>query len=214
MTRVPNRTVRTVERWRTATGVQAARLRRTLRIGRAPSVRPLPRVTIAMGPWVPALALRVGVAAVALACLALSTPGTAIWVVGALAAATVVLRPSGIAVSIFAVALGLRLALTGSEPFAWRSFALLFGVHLMVQLGRLASNVSWAARVDLRVLVSPARRFLLLQAFAQLLALGGALLTSASVTVPWLPVLVGVALTLLAWQLLSRLTDPGQRQEG
>ena len=42
----------------------------------------------------------------------------------------------------------------------------------------------------------------------------GALLTSASVTVPWLPVLVGIALTLLAWLLLSRLTDPSQGQGG
>jgi hypothetical protein len=208
------RTSRIWERWRTAAGEQAGRLLRTLRIGRAPSMRPLPRVTVAMGRWVPVLVLRVGVAAVALACLALLAPGTAIWVLGSLAAVAIVLRPSGIVVSIFAVALGLRLALTGSEPFAWRSFALLFGVHLLVQLGRLVSNVGWSARVDLGVLVSPARRFLLLQAFAQLVALGGALLTSASVTVPWLPVLVGVALTLLAWLLLSRLTDPSQGQGG
>jgi hypothetical protein len=79
----------------------------------------------------------------------------------------------------------------------------------MVQLGAIASTVPWSSVVDLRVLVSPARRFLLLQAFAQLVALGGAALTSATVSVPWLPVLVGVGLTLLAWQLMSRLADPG-----
>ncbi len=211
MTRVGRRVSARLERWRTAAGEQAGRLLRTLRIGRAPSARPLPRVAISMGPWVPALVLRVGVAGVALACLALLTPGTGVWVAGALAALVMVARPSGIALSIFVVALGLRLALTTSEPFAWRSFALLFGVHLLVQLGRVVSNVGWSARIDLRVLASPARRFLLLQAFAQVLALGGALLTSASVAVPWLPVLVGVALTLLAWQLLSRLTGPPQR---
>jgi hypothetical protein len=161
---------------------------------------------------VPALVLRVGVAAVALACLALLAPGNRLWVVGALAALAMVLRPSGMILSLFIVALGLRLAFASPEPFSWRSFALLFGVHLLVQLGRLASNVGWQTRVDLKVLVSPARSFLLLQAFAQLLALVGALLTAAAVTVPWLPVLAGVALTLLAWRLLPQLTDPAQQQ--
>ena len=78
-------------------------------------------------------------------------------------------------------------------------------MHLLVQLGALASSVPWTAALDLRVLLSPARRFLAWQLVAQLLGLAGAAVTASGLTVPWLPVLAGVAVTALLWWLLSRL---------
>lgn len=190
--------------------VVAQRLLRTLRIGRLPSQRPLPRVRIAMGPRVPGWVLRCSVGLVGLATALLLVGGPLSGFLAVCGAVLMVLRPSGIVCAGYALGLGLLLALAESAPFAPRAFMLLFGVHLMVQLGAIASTVPWSSVVDLRVLVSPARRFLIGQAFAQLLALLGAALSSTSVSVPWLPVLVGVGLTLLAWRVMSRLADPAE----
>lgn len=188
---------------------QAQRLLQTVGFGRSLSQRPLPRVRIRLGARVPGAVFQLVVAAVALGSAWLVVTGPVSTFFAVAGAVLVLARPSGIACAGYAVGLGFLLAVSSSEPFAPRSFLLLFGVHLLVQLGAVASSVGWSAVLDLRVLVSPLRRFVVVQALAQLLALGGAALASASVTLPWVPVLVGVALTALAWMILSRLTERG-----
>jgi hypothetical protein len=196
-------TGRVVERARE----QGRRLLRTVRIGRPPSQRPLPKVRIDLGPWLPGPVLRVSVGVVALVGAALLATGPVSWTFAILGAVLLVVRPSGIAAGVYAFGLGFLLALAPAAPFAGRSFLLLLIVHLLVQLGAVASSLPWTAVLDLRVLVPPARRFLPVQAGAQLLALAGAALTRATVSVPWLPVLVGAALTAVAWLVLNRLVD-------
>ncbi|HEX8487255.1 MAG TPA: hypothetical protein VF642_01820 [Propionibacteriaceae bacterium] len=188
---------------------QAERLVGTLRLRQLPSYRPLPRVRVALGPWVPGWALRLVQAVVALCCVALLQPGAGTWFLGVAGAFLLVLRPSGIVAACFAAAVGLRLAVISPEPYAVTSFLLLFGVHLLVQLARAGSAVPWAARVELRVLLPTVLRFMTVQALAQLLALSGAALTSQALALPWVPVLVGAALAVLGWGLLSQLTRSG-----
>lgn len=200
--------------WRDEAKVQLDRLRATLRIGGPAAQRPLPRVGIAVGAWVPGWGLRLAVAIVALVCSALLHPGHTLWVLAGLGALVVLARPSGVAAAVFAFALGFRLAVSPGDPFAATPYLLLFGVHLLITLARVASLTPWTAKIDLQVLVPPVRRFLALQVLVQLLAIAGAAVTASSVTVPWLPVLVGVALTLLAWQLLSRMIPPPRRRSG
>lgn len=188
----------------------AARLLRTLRVGRSPSERPLPRVRIAVGPRLPGAVLRLVVPLVALGCAALLQPGPLSTVLALVGAAVLAVRPSGVAAGCYVVGLGLLLALSPADPFSLTPYVLLFGVHLLVQLGAVASVVPWSAVVDARVLVSPARRFLVAQVFAQLLAVLAAAVTSTSLTLSALPVLAVAGLTLLAWWLVSLLArGPG-----
>ncbi len=199
------------ERLREGVREQAQRMLQTVGISRSLSQRPLPKVRIRLGPRVPGAVFQLLVAAVALASASLVVRGPISTFFAVAGAVLVIVRPSGIACAGYAVGLGFLLAVSPSEPLAPRSFLLLAGVHLLVQLGAVASGVGWSAVLDLRTLVSPLRRFVVVQALAQLLALGGAALSSSSVTLPWVPVLVGVALTALAWAILSRLS---QRRPG
>lgn len=197
-----------VGRWRRRLRDQADRWWATVRVGRLPTQRPLPRVQVSLGPWVPALLLRGVQVIVALANVALVAPGPGWRAVALLGALLLVVRPSGIVAACFAFALGFGLAVSSSTAWSLKPFILLLGLHLLVELARQSAGVPWATRVDLAVLVPAGRRFLLVQALAQLLALGGAWLSSTALTVPWLPVLVGVSLTLLAWALLRVLLGP------
>lgn len=185
-----------------------ARVVRTLHVTRSPTARPLPRVRVSVGPWVPGALPRLLTGAVGLVCASSLVTGPTSWTLAVVGALLLVLRPSGLAAAVYAFALGFALAVSPAVPFAPRSFALLLGVHLMVQLAAFASQCPWLAVVDLRALVPPLRRFLPVQASAQLLALGGAALTSSSVTVVWVPVLAGVGLTVVVWRLLSRMVRP------
>lgn len=187
---------------------QTQRILLTVGIGRSLSQRPLPRVRIAVGPRVPGVVLRLVVALVAVASASLLVTGPVSTFIAVAGAVLLLVRPSGASCAGYAFALGFALAVSATEPFALRSFLLLFGVHLLVQLGSVAGLAGWTVVLDLRVLVSPLRRFLVIQVLVQLLALGGAALSSTAVTLPWVPVLVGVALTATAWLLLSRLTRP------
>jgi hypothetical protein len=146
------------------------------------------------------------VVVLAIGCVALVAHTTFLWVVAGSAALALAARPGGLAIGIFASILGFALATSTWTPGAPRSYLLLFGLHLLVQLVLLVGPVRLIAVLDLRVLLGPARRFLLLQVFAQGLALGGAKLSAAGVSLPWLPVVVGAGLVVLAWRLLSRLT--------
>jgi hypothetical protein len=200
--------------WRDEARIQLDRVLATLRIGRASSQRPLPRVGIAFGAWLPAWVLRGGVAGVALACAALLTPGPGLWAVAVLGALAVLVLPGGAAVAFYAFALGFGLAVAGGPGPAIRPYLMLFGVHLFVTLGRTVGVAPWSSRVDLHVLVPPLRRLLALQVLVQPLALVGAILTSAAVSVPWVPVLVGVGLAVLGWWLLSQLIPLPRRISG
>jgi hypothetical protein len=154
---------------------------------------------------VPGWVLRFCLAAAALGCTWLLQPGTLLKVLGVAFALLLAIRPGGMVGATIAVILGLGLLASSSNVFSWRSYALLFGVQLLVSLAILVGNVGWTATLELRALLGPARRFVVLQAAAQMLALVGAAVTATSLSVPLLPVLVGIGLAVLAWMLLSRL---------
>jgi hypothetical protein len=185
---------------------QRQRLTQTLRIDRSPSQRPLPRVGIGCGPWLPAWVLRVVQTAVAVGCISLLQTDKFLAVVALIAALALLVRPGGLSCGIFAVILGLDLSTAVPNAIGWRSYLLIFGLHLVVLLAMLAPTLRWNAAVELRMLVSPARRFVVLQSAAQLLALCGAAVSGLSLSLPWLAAAVGIGLAVLAWWLLSRLS--------
>jgi hypothetical protein len=82
---------------------QAQRVLRTLRIGRLPSQRPLPRVGIAIGPRMPGWVLRSSVGLVALGTASLLIGGPLSGFLAVAGALLMVARPSGIACAGYAV---------------------------------------------------------------------------------------------------------------
>lgn len=188
-----------VERWR--------RLLRVVRLDKAPSYRPRPRVKIIIGPHIYGWVVRLALVLVALACTAQLAGYPLQWVVAIIGILIMTIRPSGVVSAVYALGLGLGLAAAGTEPLAIRGFILLLGVHLLVQLGMLASSLPLQAAVELRVLKRPLGRFLILQGSAQLLALLSGWVQTRSVTSAWVGVLAGIALAVFAWFLLSRLAN-------
>jgi len=174
-----------------------------------PVLRPRrPRVRVRTGPAVPAWTLRLLLAAVALACVALAGAGTLLSVGGAAAALVLVLRPGGSAPAVVVGYVAVVLLGTGSGGRPATTSALLLGTHLLVQLAALLGRTSWEARVELRALAAPLRRFLAVQALAQLVALLGAAVTSGGLALPWLPAVAAVGLGALLLGLVPRLGSP------
>lgn len=187
----------------------AERLVATARIWSPSKSRPLPRVVADIGPWVPVWLVTAVTAGVAVASAAIVTRGTVPWAIVLATIAITVAQPDGPGAGIFAVTIGVLLVASGTEPFAWPLYVLLATVHLVVVLSALTSGLPRRARFELALLVAPGRRFLAVQAVAQPLALLGALVTGAGVTLPWLPVAAGLGLVVLAWRLDVRVGDDG-----
>jgi hypothetical protein len=167
--------------------------------------RPLPRVAVDLRTPVPAWALRVVQVVVLLACVAVAAPNELGWFIGIVLGGLMVALPRPFWPALFAVWSGV-LVLFGSEvPFRPSTFALLFGVHLLLVLGATLDRIPLAARVELPVLVGAARRFLVVQAFSQALALLAAWVTAAQVSVVWVTVAAAALVVVVVWVLVARL---------
>lgn len=181
--------------------IRLDQLARTLRIRPTPADRPLPRVRIATGPAVPAWVLRLVLLALGTGCGALVTSGPMSRVLLGAGLLVVVVLPGSLAAAPFVIGVALVLAAAGpGHPLT--TALLLAGLHLFMLLGALVSELSLVARVELRSLWPSARRYLLIQAPSQLLALTVVKLADHPVTVPWLPVLAAAGLTaMVSWLL-------------
>jgi hypothetical protein len=186
------------------------RLAATFRFWSDPTIRPLPQVQADLGGWVPAWLVTLLVAGLAVGGAALVVGGVIGWLVMGGILGTLVLFPEGPSTGIYAIAIGVLLLLSGAEPFAGRVFVLIALVHLVAVLDSVASGLPWRTRLQLSALRDPLRRYLGVQVVAQALALLGALLTGAELTLAWLPVVAAVGLAVLSWVLDARLDARGR----
>lgn len=186
------------------------RLRATFRPGSAPDDRPLPRVTIATSRSVSAWGLRLVLIVVGVVCILLiGHSGVARVILGA-ALIGVVLMPGGVATGAFAVGIGLSMltfepgglpahGLVGVGP------VLLAAIHLIAVLGSLLGQVPLRTAVELRALLPTARRYVVIQAGAQILGLAAGWISERAVVVTALPILAALALVAGAAWLIPRL---------
>lgn len=162
-------------------------------------------VTVATGPYAPGWLLRLSGPAVAVGCAAITDASSELVLITVGLAVLTAIWPAGLAPTTLALVLGLLTLSLPSEPYDFRALLLLAGVHLTLQLTALAGCSSWRCRVELSALAPPLRRYLIIQAFVQPLALIAGLLRAEHVSVAWLPAVGGLALTGTVLWLLARL---------
>lgn len=185
------------------------RIRATLRPGSAPTERPRPRVQIATTRAVPAWALRLALLTVGLVCVVVIGQSVVSAVILSGALLFVVAMPGSVSTAVFAVGIGL--SLLAFEPGAVSGAVsgpgviLLAGVHLVAVLGSVLGQVTLRTAVELRALVPTARRYVVIQAAAQVLALVAGWLSERAVVVTALPILAVLALVAGATWMLPRL---------
>jgi hypothetical protein len=188
-----------------AVSAQWNRVLSTVLVSRPESQRPLPPVRIAMGRSISGGVLHLMVGAVALAGTAVLATEPAQWFFALVAAVVLVARPTSGLPHIYAGVLGVGLAIGPAHTWAARGFLLILAVHLLVALGSIADDVPWSAQVELRVLATPVRRFVAIQLFAQVLAVGAARVVDRQVSALWVGALAAMGIAALAWSFVSRV---------
>ena len=190
----------------TGTPFRAAVARANERLRRALGMsRPLPRVAADLRTPVPAWALRAVQVVLIFSCVAVAAPTGLGWFLAILVAGLTVVLPRPFWTAAFAVAAGVLVWLGSADPFPPSAFALLFGVHLLVVLGAALDRVPLTARVELPVLTSQARRFVVVQAFSQALALVAAWVTARDMSAAWVAVAAGALVAIVMWVIVARL---------
>ena len=174
-----------------------------------PTKARLPAVELQLRGCVPCWLLRLVAVALALGSAALVIVGPFGWLVVGLLAALILIRPGSPAAPVLAATLGFSL-LQHSTGWEGRGPLLLLGVHACVALCLLLGATSWAARVRLGVLASPAPSFAAIQLTAQLIGVLGTLLAGRQLSWPWLPVVAIMVLLLVVLAWIPRL---GVREE-
>jgi hypothetical protein len=156
-----------------------------------------PAVRIHTSASVPGLGLRLVVVLLGLICASVTVTGTPGWVVVIALLATICALPGSLVAGVLVMVLGL-LMVFDQEPVApWRTPLLVAAVPLMMQLAAIAGQATWAARIELRVLGLPLRRYLGIQVFAQLLALTGSTIAGLGFVLPQVMALAAVAVLAL-----------------
>jgi hypothetical protein len=170
-----------------------------------PSPTRLPQVSVDLHGWAPCWLLRLVAAGLAVATSALVIHGWFGWLVVAGVVVWMLIRPGAGAAPTLVGLLGFALVLAPAQPWGGRTVLLVLGLHLTLELCRLLGATSWLARVELRVLLKPGWRFVVIQVVAQLTGLAGAVLTGRGLDLPWVAVLAAGLLLLLAYGWFPRL---------
>ncbi len=192
---------------RIETPLRAAMARANERIRRALGMsRPLPRVAADLRIPAPAWSLRALQLLLVVGCVAVSDPTGLGWFVGVVLGGLMVILPRPFWPALFAAWCGFVVLVGSQDPFPPSAFALLFGVHLLLALSAVLDRIPFTARVELPVLAAPARRFVVVQAFSQALALLAAWVTAAEVSVVWVAVTAGALVAVVMWVIVARLT--------
>ena len=160
---------------------------------------------MSIGPYVPGWLLRLSGPAVGVGCALLTDASSGLVLIAGGLAMLTLIWPASVAPTALALLLGLLSFVWPDQPYDPRALALLAGIHLTLQLCALAGRSTWRRRTELSALGPPLRRYLLLQAIAQSLALLAGLLGAEQLTVRWLPVAGGLALAGSVVWLLGRL---------
>ena len=171
-----------------------------------------PAVRIRTGSAVPGYVLRLTVVALGLLCASLVVTGPPGWVVVIALLIAIACAPGTLVTGVLLMVLGLLMVFDTDPAAPWRTPLLVAGLPLMMQLATIAGQASWLARIELRVLELPMRRYLAIQLFAQLLALTGSLVAGLGFVLPQVMALAGVAIVaLLAFWLPSM--GPARRRD-
>lgn len=195
--------------------VRATLLRRIIETGgrvvrtldfREPSwVRPLPRVGIRMGRWVPAWVVHVAAAATAVGCIAMVASSRPQWILASILVALMLVRPSGAPPALFALWLGLQVATSEHEGYTLAASGLVLGLHLIAVLLTTVADLGLGTRIELRVFAGPLRRLLSIQVLVQPVTWATMTLAAGSVTVRWLPAVAALGVALAVWAFVRRV---------
>lgn len=154
----------------------------------------LPRVHIHTAPAIPGVVLRAIVVGIGFCCGLLVVPGPPGWVITIGLLVALFWLPGSLVAGVVVMVLGLFLAFDVEPTAPWRTPLLVAALPLMLQLAAIAGQTSITARIELRALALPLRRYLAIQVFAQLLALTGAMVAGLGWVLPQLMALASVAL--------------------
>jgi hypothetical protein len=193
--------------WRVSAARVGERLLRTF--GRR---RPLPAVKLGLRSAIGAWVLRLAQVAIAVGCAAIVAGVPVQWAIGILLTLGMIVRPAPAWSAVFVVWIGISVVMAPGDPLGPRTFVLLFGTHLLVALSAVLDRIPLGARVEPTVLVRPARRFLVVQAICQPLALAAAWLAVGRVSAVGVAVVAILALAAAMWFLSLRLLRMTRRE--
>lgn len=159
----------------------------------------------------PGAAVRLAAALIGLLCALTIVVGTPSWVLVAALLIGLVCAPGTMLGGALAILLGL-LMLIDPTPAVWRMPLLIALVPLLMQLSAIAGQTSWTGRIEVRVLTLPLRRYLVVQVFAQLLGLVGAMVAGLGYVLPQLMALAAVAVLVVVAFWLPGL-GPARRRD-
>ena len=207
----PARSARTASRWAPLRDRVVELARSTPRT--LPTLRPpRPRVRLALGPAVPGWLLRLPCMALVGVAVVGAGAGDVLTVLGLLLAVGLVVRPGGAWPVVALGFVAFVLLTAGGGPWRSGAFVALATGHLFVQLAALLGPCGWSVRVELGVLLVALRRYLPIQAAAQLSLLAGAVVASGRLELPWLAPAAGLAIGAVVLWLAPRLGAPPRRQ--
>lgn len=186
-----------------------SRLVRTLDFREPAWVRPLPRVGIELGRWVPAWAIHLCAASVAVGCVGMVATSRPEWVLASVLVGLMLLRPSGAPPALFALWLGLQVATTTEASYGFEAAGLVLGLHLLAVLFTTTADLHPRARVELRAFTAPLRRLVVIQALVQPVTWATMSLAARDVTVRWLPIVAALGVVVASWALIRRIARQG-----
>jgi hypothetical protein len=167
-----------------------------------------PPVRIETETAVPSAVVRLAVVLIGLFCSSTVIIGTPGWVIMVALLAGLFCLPGSFFCGAVVIALGLLTVFDTTAAEVWRTPLLIAGVPLMVQLAAVAGQATLLARIELRVIGMSLRRYLVLQVFAQLLALVGGMIVGMGMVLPQLMALASVGLLALVVLWLPSLGPP------
>ena len=178
------------------------RLVRTLDFREPSWVRPLPRVEVKLGRWVPAWVVSVVAGAVAVGCIAMVASSRPQWILALILVGLMLVRPAGAPPALFALWLGLQVATSYVTAYTLEASGLVFGLHLVAVLLTTAADLGLATRIELRVFAGPFRRMLVIQAVVQPVTWATMTLATGDVIVRWLPIVAAFGVVVASWVLV------------
>jgi hypothetical protein len=159
-----------------------------------------------IGVRVPLVALRATIAVLGAALSLVELQG--FWlVVGFILSAGAALAPRFLSAWLLILVLGVSIFWQTPSPENWRFYIVLAGIHLVHVLAAQALSVPVTAWLQLRVLVRPLRRYVVIQVISQALAVLVLVVTAGAhnISLPVLGILGAVALIAIALVLVIPL---------
>ena len=170
---------------------------------------PSPRVSVDIGPAVRVWWLRAAMVLAAAVCAGVVARGPVSGVLLAGALVGLAVRPGG---SVPAAFTGLATALWVLRPapdWTVESSLLVLGLPLVVLVGQTVGTLPLAGLVEVDVIWPAVRRLLVVEAVVQPCGLLAGALSTSGLAVPWLPLLLAIALVAVSLAVLPRLTPRG-----